>query len=409
MKNLLVAQSGGPTAVINASLAGVIQVAREKTKVLGAIHGIEGVINEQFYDLTDEFNDPYQMEALRHTPASFLGTCRHKLKEEEIERVFEVFKKHNIGYFIYIGGNDSMDTVDRLSKYAEKTKSDVKIIGVPKTIDNDLAMTDHTPGYGSAAKYIATSVREVVLDSSVYNKPTLTVIEVMGRNAGWLTAAAALARTEKEPAPHFIYLPEVPFDVERFIKNVKKILKYDKNIIVVLSEGVRTADGKLICELEGASKYTDAFGHTQLGGAAASIVNIVKSRDIDIKARPIELSLLQRSAAHIASKRDRDEAELVGRKGAEAVLAGKTGIMLCFKRVKQDYEIEVVEHKVADIANAERKVPLEWIKENGYDIKQELIDYMRPLIEGQVTALWENGLPVYAERPSEVEAAVEIA
>ncbi|MDR1102078.1 MAG: 6-phosphofructokinase [Clostridiales bacterium] len=402
-KNVIVAQSGGPTAVINASLAGVVRSAKEHGlgKVYGAIHGVEGVMSADFIDLTAEFNSEEKLNLLAHTPAAYLGTCRHKLPaegDEVLAEIFKIFEKHDIGFFFYIGGNDSMDTVDKLAKYAQKIGSDVKIVGVPKTIDNDLAITDHTPGFGSAAKYVATSMREIILDSKVYDINTLTIVEIMGRNAGWLTASAALARTGKDIAPHMIYLPEVAFDVDKFLADLEKAIEKHRNVVVAISEGLKTADGRYLCWFNANEMPTDAFGHIQLTGAAISLAEIVKKR-IKVKVRAIELSLLQRSAGHIASEVDAREAEKIGEAAVTAAMAGKSGIMMYFKRLSgRKYEAEICDHDVSGIANTEKKVPREWINPAGNDVKQELVDYIKPLIEGESMPDFEGGLPLYISR-----------
>jgi 6-phosphofructokinase len=303
--NAIVGQSGGPTTVINASLAGVIKgafAANEIETIYGAEHGIEGVLAENLVNLNERFADPKMLNLLIHTPAAYLGSCRYKLPkefDEKYDKIFEVFKKHNIAYFFYIGGNDSMDTVYKLSQYAKRIDYPINIIGVPKTIDNDLAITDHTPGFGSAAKYIGTSIREITRDAQVYDSSTVTIIEIMGRNAGWLAAASALARTENEPAPHLIYLPEMVFDVDKFMADIEKASKTYRNVIAVVSEGVKTADGKYVCEGAAAS-VVDSFGHKQLSGTARVLADMVHAK-FGWKVRSIEFSLLQRCAAHVAS------------------------------------------------------------------------------------------------------------
>jgi len=401
--NAMVGQSGGPTTVINASLAGVIKGAFNTDlieTIYGAEHGIEGVLNENFINLTERFKDPKQLELLINTPAAYLGSCRRKLPKEFDEtfvKIFEVFKKYNVTYFFYIGGNDSMDTVHKLSQYAKQIDYPINIIGVPKTIDNDLAVTDHTPGFGSAAKYIATSLREVARDSQVYPSNTVTIIEIMGRNAGWLTAAAALARTDREAAPHLIYLPEIVFDVDKFLADVEKVSKIHKNVIAVVSEGVKTADGKYVCE-GATADIVDSFGHKQLSGTARVLADLVHNK-FGWKVRSIEFSLLQRCAAHVASQTDLSEAEAVGTAGVEAAVRGETGMMMYFKRVSDNpYKIEICSHDISTIANVEKVVPREWINEEGNDILQPAIDYMLPLIQGESKVTYENGLPVYLKR-----------
>lgn len=401
--NAIVGQSGGPTTVINASLAGVIKgafAANEIETIYGAEHGIEGVLADNLVNLNERFADPKMLNLLIHTPAAYLGSCRYKLPkefDEKYDKIFEVFKKHNIAYFFYIGGNDSMDTVYKLSQYAKRIGYPINIIGVPKTIDNDLAITDHTPGFGSAAKYIGTSIREITRDAQVYDSSTVTIIEIMGRNAGWLAAASALARTENEPAPHLIYLPEMVFDVDKFMADIEKASKTYRNVIAVVSEGVKTADGKYVCEGAAAS-VVDSFGHKQLSGTARVLADMVHAK-FGWKVRSIEFSLLQRCAAHVASLTDVTEAEQIGTAGVNAAVSGQTGMMMYFKRVSDSpYKVEIDSYDISKIANVERVVPREWINEEGNDILQPALDYMLPLIQGESTAVFENGLPVYLKR-----------
>lgn len=401
--NAIVGQSGGPTTVINASLAGVIKgafAANEIETIYGAEHGIEGVLADNLVNLNERFADPKMLNLLIHTPAAYLGSCRYKLPkefDEKYDKIFEVFKKHNIAYFFYIGGNDSMDTVYKLSQYAKRIDYPINIIGVPKTIDNDLAITDHTPGFGSAAKYIGTSIREITRDAQVYDSSTVTIIEIMGRNAGWLAAASALARTENEPAPHLIYLPEMVFDVDKFMADIEKASKTYRNVIAVVSEGVKTADGKYVCEGAAAS-VVDSFGHKQLSGTARVLADMVHAK-FGWKVRSIEFSLLQRCAAHVASLTDVTEAEQIGTAGVNAAVSGQTGMMMYFKRVSDSpYKVEIDSYDISKIANVERVVPREWINEEGNDILQPALDYMLPLIQGESTAVFENGLPVYLKR-----------
>jgi 6-phosphofructokinase len=401
--NAIVGQSGGPTTVINASLAGVIKGALNSSVidiVYGAQHGIEGVMSESFVNLSERFKDPAMLELLINTPAAYLGSCRHRLPKEfneTFENIFKTFKKYNIAYFFYIGGNDSMDTVLKLSQYAKQIDYPINIIGIPKTIDNDLAITDHTPGFGSAAKYIASSIREIARDAQVYDNNTVTIIEIMGRNAGWLTAAAALAREEKEASPHLIYLPELAFDVDKFISDIKKVSQKYKNVIAVVSEGVKTKDGKYVCE-GATADIVDSFGHKQLSGTARVLADIVHEK-FGWKVRSIEFSLLQRCAAHLASQTDLTEAEQIGTAGVETAIKGETGVMMYFKRVSQNpYKVEILYHDISKIANVEKTVPREWINEEGNDITSEAIEYMLPLIQGECKVRFENGLPIYLKR-----------
>ena len=398
--NAIVGQSGGPTSVINASLAGVIDAVRRSVQIdrlYGMNYGIDGVLNDNVTDLSAVFETDEQIEILRSTPAAYLGSCRNRLPKDDdtvYERIFSVLNKYNIAYFFYIGGNDSMDTVLKLSHYAEKKGYPIRIVGVPKTIDNDLAVTDHTPGYGSAAKFIATAVREVVCDATVYDVNSTTIIEIMGRNAGWLTAAAALARSEGQCAPHLIYLPEVAFDKERFLGDMVRVNKVHKNVVVAVSEGIKDADGKYICD----SGVKDAFGHSQLSGAAAELASLVRGR-LGWKARSMELNLLQRCSAHMASKTDNCEAYNSAYAAVQAALEGKTGCMMCFERKSNSpYEIEIKAADIKHIANAEKTVPVEWITPEGNDVTAECTDYIRPLIQGEAPVRYKDGIPVYFER-----------
>ncbi|MDI6452648.1 6-phosphofructokinase [Peloplasma aerotolerans] len=405
MKNLvgaaLLGQSGGPTSVINASAAGVFLEALKQeniTEVYGAIHGIKGILNEDFYDIKQE--DVEELMLLKNTPSSAIGSVRYKMKDpkkddSEYVRLLEVFKKYNIRYFFYNGGNDSMDTCNKISKFFKKSEYACNVIGVPKTIDNDLNATDHSPGYASAAKYVATTLMELYHDATVYDTKMITIVEVMGRNAGWLTAAAALAQM-KNQGPDLIYLPEIPFDLEDFFVQVHKVLDKKGKVIVAVSEGIKTEDGKYIPEKYGELK-TDAFGHAQLGGTAQVLANEVANR-IDAKVRAIEFSLLQRSAAHLASKVDVEEAFKSGVKAVKAAVAGTTDKMVGFKRVSSNpYKIKYVMLPLRLAANTEQKVPLEWILPDGKGMTQEYIDYALPLIQGESKAKLVDGLPRFAQ------------
>jgi 6-phosphofructokinase len=405
MKNLkgnaLLGQSGGPTSVINASAAGVFLEALEQeaiTGVYGAIHGIKGILNEEFYDISKE--DKEELLRLRHTPSSAIGSVRYKLKNPNVDpsdydRLLEVFKKYNIRYFFYNGGNDSMDTCNKISKYFKKAGFDCNVMGVPKTIDNDLNVTDHSPGYGSAAKYVATTMMELFHDATVYDQKMITVVEIMGRNAGWLTAAAALAQW-KGQGPDLVYLPEKVFNTEQFFKDVKRILDTKGKVIVAVSEGVKTIDGKYIPEVYQELKK-DAFGHAQLGGTAQALANELGNH-FNVKIRAIEFSLMQRSAAHLASKVDVMEAFNAGKKAVKAAVAGVTDKMIGFKRVSNNpYKIKYVRIPLEKAANEEQKVPLSWIKEDNTGLTQEFIDYALPLIQGDFKASLEDGLPRFAK------------
>lgn len=408
MKNLVGAcmfgQSGGPTSVINASAAGVfIEALGQKniTKVYGAANGIKGVLDENFYEINKE--DEQELLLLKNTPSSALGSVRYKLKsveedETDYKRILEVFKKYNIRYFFYNGGNDSMDTCNKVSKYLLQSGYECNIIGVPKTIDNDLYGTDHCPGYGSAAKYVATTMMELYLDATVYNKGQITIVEIMGRNAGWLTAASALA-SYKGYGPDLIYLPEQAFDVDKFLSSVKNVADNNNGkCIVALSEGIKTADGRYVVEAiaaENAAK--DSFGHTQLGGVAATLANLVKEK-IGGKVRAIEFSLMQRCGAHLASKVDVEEAFNAGKYAVKYACEGETDKMVVFIRQPgKDYSVSYELMDIAMAANTEKTVPLSWIKENNTGMTQEFVDYALPLIQGDCKAPLEEGLPRFAK------------
>ena len=403
MKKLIVGQSGGPTAVINGSLAGIYMEAKKCgfDKVYGMLNGIEGLLQDKIVDLDEYLSKKENIELLKRTPSSFLGTCRFKLGKAEdhedlYEKVFDVLDKHKINSFIYIGGNDSMDTVESLSDYAKEHGKSQNFIGVPKTIDNDLPITDHCPGFGSACKYIATTLKEVISDNACYGdtKKTVAIVEIMGRHAGWLTAAASLAKDDTCPGVDAIYLPEVSFDIDLFVKDVEDLLKRKSNIVIAVSEGIRTEDRKFVCELLDTNLQTDAFGHKELVGCADALGRILRDR-LGIKARPITLSTLQRSAAHLASKTDLEEAIECGRLGAKLAYQNESGKMVVMTRGAGDkytiqYEVFDDIHK---IANVEKKIPLDWIDvENNY-VKEELVNYLKPLIQGEVEQIYKDGLP----------------
>ncbi|RJX25244.1 MAG: 6-phosphofructokinase [Acholeplasma sp.] len=405
MKNLvgaaLLGQSGGPTSVINSSAAGVFTEALKHeniTAVYGAVHGIKGVLNEEFYDIGQE--DLEELMRLKNTPSSSIGSVRYKLKDprkdpSEYERLLEVFKKYNIRYFFYNGGNDSMDTCNKISKFFKKSGYDCNVMGVPKTIDNDLSVTDHCPGYGSAAKYVATTFMELYHDATVYDTKQVTIVEVMGRNAGWLTAAAALA-SYKGQGPDLIYLPELPFDFDQFFHQVQKTLTEKSKVIVAVSEGIKTKEGKYIPEMFQELKK-DAFGHAQLGGTAQVLAEEIGKR-INVKVRAIEFSLIQRSAAHLASKVDVEEAFNAGKKAVQAAVRGTTDRMVGFKRVSSNpYKIKYALIPLKHVANTEKKVPLEWILADGAGLTQAYIDYALPLIQGDSKAKLVDGLPHFAK------------
>ncbi len=398
--NCMVAQSGGPTVAINASLAGVIAGVRQSGKYdvcYGAINGILGILNERFLNLTEVVNDDEKLERLKVTPAMYLGSCRHKLpnyKDDDSPYVFifNQFVKMNIKAFFYIGGNDSMDTVLKLSDYAAKINSDIRIIGIPKTIDNDLCMIDHTPGFGSAAKYIASTMLEVAHDTFIYAVKSVTIVEIMGRDAGWLTASSALARNSYNTAPHLIYLPEVAFDKEQFLNDIREKLKTLNNVIVAVSEGIRDENGDYIT----ASKaVADQFGHQQLSGAGKALEFLVKE-NIGVKVRSVEVNVLQRCAAHMASKTDLDESFTLGKKAVSLAEEGITASMVILERISNmPYQVRYDHAPIAGIANEAKSIPREWINKAGNDIMPELYDYLKPLIQGEITVSYKDGIPVY--------------
>lgn len=399
-KNMIIGQSGGPTAVINSSLAGAIDYAFSSDKidtVYGMINGVEGLLDDNIINLNDIFyNKPYELNRLKLTPAMFLGSCRYKLNgtDEEFERVVNILQQYEIGYFVYIGGNDSMDTVKKLSDYTISNGIDIKVVGIPKTIDNDLNGIDHSPGFGSAAKYIASCVREVAYDTSIYSIKSVHIIEAMGRNAGWLTAASALARQEDMIAPHLIYLPEVVFSVEQFVSDVKAQLEKYNSIIVVVSEGIKDSDGNYISAKSGA---TDIFGHPQLSGTGAYLKQVIET-EIGCKVRALEPSVIQRSAGHISSLTDVEEAFNLGTVAVRAAVNGKSGVFSTLRRISdKPYAVEYTFEDVGVVANTEKKVPRSWINREGNDVTEEMLNYLRPLIDGVVQTPYRNGLPDYID------------
>lgn len=433
--NLLVGQSGGPTAVINGSLYGVVSEGLanpEIDNVIGMVNGIEGFLADHTIDMAP-LKENGELERIRTTPGSYLGSCRYKLPEDLSDPVypelFQKFTEKEISYFFYIGGNDSMDTVSKLSRYAATVGSDIRIIGVPKTIDNDLVLTDHTPGYGSAAKYVASTVREIAIDASVYdNKPSVTIVEIMGRHAGWLTAASALARKEAGDNPLLIYLPEAPFELAQFNDDLKKAFEKTSNVIVCVSEGIRDHGGRFICEYS-TEAQVDTFGHKMLAGCGKILENYVRNQ-FGVKVRSVELNVNQRCSGLTVSGTDLNEAEMAGRFGVQAALNGHTGQMVAFERetdtaasepvhaaaavsnatdlgaasascVKHRntvYKIHPVLKDVNLICNQEKKVPAEWITKNGTDVSDDFLAYSQPLIQGDVSHIMENGLPKYLYR-----------
>lgn len=398
--NCMVAQSGGPTVAINASLAGVIDGVMRSGKYAtcyGSINGILGILNENYLNLTEMIDDEEKLERLKVTPAMYLGSCRHKLpnyKDDDSPYVFifNQFAKLNIKAFFYIGGNDSMDTVLKLSDYAAKINSDIRIIGIPKTIDNDLCVIDHTPGFGSAAKYIASTMLEVAHDTFIYAVKSVTIVEIMGRDAGWLTASSALARNEYNTAPHLIYLPEVAFDKEQFLNDIREKLKTLNNVIVAVSEGIRDENGDYIT----ASKaVADQFGHQQLSGAGKALEFLVKE-NIGVKVRSVEVNVLQRCAAHMASATDLNESFTLGNKAVSLAKEGITASMVTLERVSNTpYEVRYDHAPIAGIANEAKSIPREWINETGNDITPALYEYLKPLIQGEVSISYKDGIPVY--------------
>ena len=395
----IIGQSGGPTSVINASAYGAIKTALESdsiTRVLGALNGIKGVLDDNLIDMGKE--DPEELALMKHTPSSALGSCRYKLKDPDVDdtdykRILEIFKKYDVRYFFYNGGNDSMDTCNKISKFMLKNGYECRVMGIPKTIDNDLYGTDHCPGFGSAAKYIATTCMEVYRDARVHDTGMVTIIEAMGRNAGWLAASAALA-TYKGNGPDLIYLPELPFDMDKFLASVKEIYAKNGKCIAVVSEGIRDKDGVYISEYANKDMAKDNFGHAQLGGLAAYLAARCKEAT-GAKVRGIELSLLQRCAAHVASKTDIEESFSAGKAAVENAVNGVTDKMVGFERTVENgqYKCNIKLFELSDVANTEKKVPLEWINETGDGLKQEYIDYALPLIQGQTDLKIEDGLP----------------
>ena len=401
-RNIIVGQSGGPTAVINSSLAGVYKTAKERGfhKVYGMLHGIEGFLDEMYVDLSTQIHSDMDIELLKRTPSAFLGSCRFKLPEihenpEIYEKIFSIMNKLEIEVFIYIGGNDSMDTIKKLSDYAIVKGHEQKFLGVPKTIDNDLALTDHTPGFGSAAKYIAASTKEVIRDAMglSYKRKMITIMEIMGRNAAWLTGARALAKTEDCCGPDLIYLPEIPFDVDRFLKKCSDLLEKKPSIVIAVSEGIKVPDGRYVCQLAGGSDYVDAFGHRQLAGTAGYLASFLAAKT-GCKTRAVELSTLQRSASHMASRVDINEAFMVGGAAVKAADEGDSGRMVVIDRVSDDpYMSAAGIYDVHKIANNEKLVPRSWVNREGNYVTREFIDYVEPLIQGDYQPFMVNGLP----------------
>ena len=397
----IIGQSGGPTSVINASAYGVIDTALKSasiTAVYGAEHGIKGVLNDRLFDMSKEA--PAELELLKYTPSSALGSCRYKMADPDVDdtdykRILEVFQKHDVRYFFYNGGNDSMDTCNKISKYMQKVGYPCRVMGVPKTIDNDLFGTDHCPGYASAAKYIATSCMEVYQDARVYDTGMVCIIEIMGRHAGWLAGAAGLA-TAYGAGPDLIYLPETDFNMDEFLADVERIYKEKGNCMVAVSEGIHYADGSFVSEAK--TSATDGFGHAQLGGLAAMLAAVVKERT-GAKVRGIELSLLQRCGAHLASETDIEESFMAGKAAVENAVNGITDKMVGFARTERDghYVCKTELLNLTDVANTEKKVPREWINAKGNGVEKPFIDYVLPLIQGEPKLPKQDSLPRFAK------------
>lgn len=406
--NVIVGQSGGPTAAINSSLAGVYRTAKDRgaKKVYGMLHGIQGLLKERYIDLSEHITNELDVELLKRTPAAYLGSCRYKLPEihenrDVYEKIFEILNKLEIEAFIYIGGNDSMDTIKKLSDYAIVTGQPTRFVGCPKTIDNDLALTDHTPGYGSAAKYIGTSVKEIIRDGFCleYEKGVVTIVEIMGRNAGWLTGAAALAKGEDCPGPDLIYLPELAFDLEKFSTKIKKLMEKKMSVVVAVSEGIKLEDGRYVCKLGTGVDFVDAFGHKQLTGTASYLANFVAG-EVGCKTRAIELSTLQRAASHLASRVDILEAYQVGGAAVKAADEGDSGKMVVIERFSDDpYQSGTEVKDVHKIANGEKLVPRNWVNQEGTYVTEEFITYVKPLIQGDVSPVMVDGIPRHLYRP----------
>lgn len=399
--NIIVGQSGGPTAVINSSLAGVFKTARDRgaNKIYGMQNGIQGFLKGKFVDLSDHIQTDLHIELLKRTPSSYLGSCRYKLpdineNEEIYEKIFKMLNDLEIECFFYIGGNDSMDTIQKLSHYGEITNSKIRFMGVPKTIDNDLAETDHTPGYGSAAKFIATVMKEIIKDANVYDRQNIHIVEIMGRNAGWLTASSVLSKGEDCTGPDLIYLPERTFDIDSFLTKISELKKEKQSIVIAVSEGIKLKDGRYVCELiSNQSKFKDCFGHAALGGTAQLLSNTI-TNEFGCKARAIELNILQRCSSHMVSRVDVTEAFVAGGHAVEAAFRGETGKMIIFNRITNNpYQCTTEPFDINKIANIEKKVPLEWITEDGTYVSPEFQSYARPLIQAELSPIMVDGLP----------------
>ena len=399
MNNAIVGQSGGPTAVINASLAGVYEacINRGINNVYGMTNGIKGLLEGNITLLNSQLSTSLEIELLKRTPSSYLGSCRYKLPhfnedESPYEEIFRFLNSKEINFFYYIGGNDSMDTIMKLSDYANKINSKIKFVGIPKTIDNDLMVTDHTPGFGSAAKYIAVTMKEIIRDATVYGSPYVTIVEIMGRNAGWLTASASLAHSEDCEGVDMICLPEIPFSMENFLKKVEKSQKEKPSTIIAVSEGLKLSDGRYVCDLTNDARFVDSFGHKNLTGTARLLTNYVAS-NLGVKVRPIELSTLQRCAGHLTSRTDITEAYQVGGAAVKASFEGQSGVMIAIKRISNDpYQSTTEPHDIHEVANFEKKIPIEWINESHINVLPPYHQYVRPLIQAELTPIFINGL-----------------
>lgn len=392
--NIAVAQSGGPTCAINASLMGVFRESLKESSIdaiFGSINGIEGIIENHLVDLKSMITTNDEIELLKQTPSTVLGSCRYKLpdwreNEDIYKKIVATLKQRNIGAFFYIGGNDSMDTVNKLSEYFATIDLDVKIIGIPKTIDNDLCVTDHTPGFGSAAKYVATTMHEITRDSTVYSMPSVTVVEVMGRHAGWLTASSAVLHAMGETAPHLVYVPETDFSLERFLKDVRQEMSKHKAVIVAVSEGIEVPEGVQ-------SGVVDNFGHKYLSGIGKYLEDVIRN-EIGCKVRSVELNVMQRCSSHLASKTDIDEAEYIGAEGVKCALSGQTGKVMVFRRVcDMPYTIVIDTAEAYEIANNEKKLPKEYINSAGNNIRDCALSYFLPLIQGELNPIMSQGIP----------------
>ncbi|SCW61388.1 6-phosphofructokinase 1 [Lachnospiraceae bacterium C10] len=401
MKNCVIIQSGGPTAAINASLAGVIDQAKKMgyDRIYGAINGIAGVLRHHLIDLTEKLDEEDFLDKLMVTPAMYLGSCRNRMPDPiaepaQYEQMFAFFREMNIVAFFGIGGNDSMDTVAKLSAYAAKTDSPVRVMGVPKTIDNDLMQIDHTPGFGSAAKYVAASMLEMAHDTMIYPVKSITIVEIMGRDAGWLTAATALARNTYSDAPQLIYLPEVPFSITECIEDTERLLRERNSVLIAISEGIRDKEGKYISASDSA---VDKFGHQQLSGAGKALEHIL-GQALGVKIRSVELNIPQRCGTHLASQTDLLEARALGEHAVKLVEQGKTGLMASLERIDgENYQVAYCGVPVAEVANGVRSVPRDFINERGNDVNEKMLNYLKPLIVGEPKISYVDGLPQFLD------------